>query len=508
MKEKVAPILKASIRDDKTRGVKDIGAFLGPCNFCRRHIPAFTYSSHLLTDLTKKTVPWKWSPEHEAQFQDIKEILSSLRLLGTPAPDGEFMVITDASLVGGGGTLLQWQRIRGAAARRIADELKTVGVNRDGSLKHNYNPQEFHLVPIGHWNWKWSSTRAKYSTYEGELLSGILLISGQSRLFGSNSVVWLCDQESTQTFLKGAPPENRKLRRWWMFLAQLKLNIYRVLGLKNELCDWLSRENFDEKISARCEVLSREAFQKMDVHLDLTMSKAELLSSRRKSHYVEEYGDILKALGDGSYAIVNKELWSLSSSGILRTEVQTCIPKKALGAALQWTHDVVGHPGPDSRLWALEKMFHTRVPDTELTHKIEDMHRTRKECVSSERNRPSDRGLLGVLPLPPMVNAVLYVDFIDRPECHNCNYALMIVDALSAFCQVVPCKKTIDGEGVLNSSNTIGLVSMVHLYASTVTRIFASRETMAGIATYLLQWGWKYRSHNLIVHNQTDYASV
>ena len=109
----------------------------------------------------------------------------------------------------------------------------------------------------------------------------------------------------------------------------------------------------------------------MDVHLDLTMSKAELLSSLRKSDYVEEYGDILKVLGDGSYALVDKELWSLSSSGILRKEVQTCIPKKELGAALQWTHDVVCHRGPDSWLWAFKKMFHTRVPDTELTHKIE-----------------------------------------------------------------------------------------------------------------------------------------
>ena len=125
-------------------------------------------------------------------------------------------------------------------------------------------------------------------------------------------MVWLCDQESTETFLKGASPENRKLRRWWTFLIQLKVNIYRVPGLKNELCDWLSRENTDEKSSASSEALSREAFQKMDVHLDLTMSKAELLSSLRKSHYVEEYGDILKALGDGSHALVNKELWSLS----------------------------------------------------------------------------------------------------------------------------------------------------------------------------------------------------
>ena len=166
MKEKVAPILKASIRDDKTRGIKGIRAFLGSCNLYRRHLPTFTYSSHLLTDLTKKTVPSKWTPEHEAQFQEIKEKLSSLRLLGTPASDGKFVVITDASLVGGRGALLHWQRIPGAAKRRIAEELRTVGVNRYGLLNHNYHSQEFHLVPISHWNWKWSSTRANYSTYE------------------------------------------------------------------------------------------------------------------------------------------------------------------------------------------------------------------------------------------------------------------------------------------------------------------------------------------------------
>ena len=123
--------------------------------------------------------------------------------------------------------------------------------------------------------------------------------------------------------------------------------------------------------------------------------------------------------------------------------------QETAGAALQWTHDVVRHPGPDSWLSAFEKMFHTRVSDTELTQKIEDMHRTCKDCVTSKRNRPNDRGLLGVLPLPHMVNAMLYVDFIDRPKCHNYDYALMIADALSAFCQVVPCKKTIDEESVL-----------------------------------------------------------
>ena len=124
----------------------------------------------------------------------------------------------------------------------------------------------------------------------------------------------------------------------------------------------------------------------MEVHLHLTMSTAELLSSLRKSVYLKEYGDILKALGDGSYALVDREVWSLSLSGILRKEVQTWISKKALGAALQWTHDVVGHPGPHSRNWAFEKMFHSGVPDKEVTQKMEDMNRTCEECVTSKRN--------------------------------------------------------------------------------------------------------------------------
>ena len=106
VEDKSAPIVKATIRDDKTRGVKDITAFLGSCNFYGSHIPTFTYSSQLLTDLTKKTVPWKWTPEHEDQVQEIKKKRTSLRLLGTPAPDGQFVVITHASLVGAGGTLL------------------------------------------------------------------------------------------------------------------------------------------------------------------------------------------------------------------------------------------------------------------------------------------------------------------------------------------------------------------------------------------------------------------
>ena len=452
VEEKVAPILKATIRNDKTKGVKDIRSFLGACNFYRRHLPNFTYSSHLLTDLTKKDKKWLWGEEEAKQFDELKTKLGSVGLLGTPNADGEFVVISDASQVGGGGTLFQWQRLPQVAASTIADEVKrTTGINRDGTLKHNYDPERWHLVPLGHWNWKWSPTRMNYSTYERELLAGILLLSGQSRLLGTNLIVWFCDQESTEYFLKGNPPENRKLRRWWTYLVQLRLNIHRVPGLKNELCDWLSRERFDDKISQSSEELSKEAFQRMDIHLDLSMSKVELLDSIRRKDYEEEYPKVMEALKTRDWIILEGAMWSISSKGLLRRETQTCLPKSKVVPALQWRHTRNGHQGPDQWFWDFTKYFHTVQEDKNVKGTIRELYDECRECIMSKRNRPSDRGLVGALPIPHMVNTQVYVDFIDRPRCENYDYALMVVDGLSLFCQVIPCKKTIDGEGVLKA---------------------------------------------------------
>ena len=76
----------------------------------------------------------------------------------------------------------------------------------------------------------------------------------------------------------------------------------------------------------------------------------------------------------------------------VRISTRTFLQALRLSFERQWTQDVVGHPGQDSWLWAFKNMFHTRVPDTELTQKIEDTHRTCKECVTSKQTGPSDRG--------------------------------------------------------------------------------------------------------------------
>ena len=142
VEDKVARLLKAAIQDHPVQGVKDIGAFIGSCNFYRRHIRSFTYSSVLSTNCTKKSEYREWTPAHQAEFEQLKSKLASLSIFGVPRPDGELVFISDASDEGVRGSLYQWQRINEGAVERIRSELKTAGIDRDGSLKHTYDCNE------------------------------------------------------------------------------------------------------------------------------------------------------------------------------------------------------------------------------------------------------------------------------------------------------------------------------------------------------------------------------
>ena len=85
-----------------------------------------------------------------------------------------------------------------------------------------------------------------------------------------------------------------------------------------------------------------------------------------------------------------------------------------------------------------------------MLERINRLQETCEACLYAKRNRPRDRGLVGCLPLPDLVNSLVYVDFINRQSCGQFDYCRMIVDSLSSFCQAVPCKKKIGGEQVLS----------------------------------------------------------
>ena len=154
-------------------------------------------------------------------------------------------------------------------------------------------------MPKGHCNWKWKQARSNYSTYYQELLAGMLVLSSQSRLLGSNPIVRLCVQEPVKSFQKGPPPEKAKLKRWWTYLSQFRLKVHHIPGIKNELSDYISRNNVDALIGESSEALAKEAFQRMGVQPDLSMRTARILEGWSLTNYQSEYKEILQTLSTG-----------------------------------------------------------------------------------------------------------------------------------------------------------------------------------------------------------------
>ena len=66
--------------------------------------------------------------------------------------------------------------------------------------------------------------------------------------------------------------------------------------MQNECADYISRNNCDALIGARSEALAKEAFSRMDVHLDLNMTMTRPLDGLQQSKYLKEFGDIYKRL--------------------------------------------------------------------------------------------------------------------------------------------------------------------------------------------------------------------
>ena len=86
--------------------VSEICSFLGLAGYYRQFVQGFSSIAKPMTRLTEKGVPFLWTSDCEASFQNLKEKLVNAPILALPESGKRFTVYTDASWVGLGCVLM------------------------------------------------------------------------------------------------------------------------------------------------------------------------------------------------------------------------------------------------------------------------------------------------------------------------------------------------------------------------------------------------------------------
>ena len=347
-------------------------------------------------------------------------------------------------MFGGAGSLYQWREHNPVELSHC--QFQTSPLNRDGTLKHDYPANEWCLVPLGHWNWKWNQARSYYSTYNQELLAGMLVLSSQSRLLGINPTVWLCDQEPVKTFQNGSPPEKAKLKPWWTYLSQFRLTVHHIQGIKKEMADYISGNNFDALLGESSEALAKEAFQRVDIQPELSMRTAGVLQGWSLRDYHAAYKCVLSSLSDGLEAgLIDGDRW-YKDNQYLYYEDRIVVPEVRLDRCLQWAHLSSGHTGCNRSVDFFRKRFYSPLTCVELRAAMPSIVDS-CGCHASKQSDSRDRGLVSSLPIPYCANSLLYVDFIHGlPKFGGYDSCLVFTCGLTRFTRAFPCRKKITGE--------------------------------------------------------------
>ena len=82
---KAKPLMDARIQhEDPKKGLHDVRSLIGACNFYRRSINNFTYTSAILKDLMKESTTWRWGPQEQQALHELKDKVDNGKCLGVP----------------------------------------------------------------------------------------------------------------------------------------------------------------------------------------------------------------------------------------------------------------------------------------------------------------------------------------------------------------------------------------------------------------------------------------
>lgn len=183
-------------------------SFLGTVGYYRQYVKDFATVAKPLTHLTAKNVRYQWTEECQNAFDVLKHALVSAPILSYPDASVEYILDTDASLVGIGAVLSQ---VQGGQERVVSYYSKT-------------------LAPV----------QRNYCVTRRELLAVVKAVTHfKPYLYGRQFTVRTDHASLIWLFRRSEPSD--QIARWLEILSEFKFQIIHRAGKKHGNADGLSR---------------------------------------------------------------------------------------------------------------------------------------------------------------------------------------------------------------------------------------------------------------------------
>jgi hypothetical protein len=315
---------------------KKLQAFLGLCGWVREHVPR---AAEILAPLTAllSNERWKWPPQAEAAFHQVKKAFSNIQALARPDPDLPFVLQTDASKHGAAAVLYQ-------------------------------EPQEGQRRIISYASIKFNETQQRWHSNEQECYAALWAAKRYRMYLEGRPFVLRTDNKALQ-WLQSTKEEKSKYMRWALQLQGFNYRVEHVPGRENHLADALSRapqrestedqstDNPDRLVppSSTVSALTEPSppifgvvylAQEEDEEIQHIVQQLQTLTLKEASLRTKAENHLLKE-------------WTLCDNRYLYHGDKVLVPTSAVLDVCQYYHDdeLAGHPGAAETITAIARFF-------------------------------------------------------------------------------------------------------------------------------------------------------
>ncbi|GBP03962.1 Retrovirus-related Pol polyprotein from transposon 297 [Eumeta japonica] len=303
---KVDPSKVESIKNfPLPKTVKQIRRFIGMANWYRAFICNFADLAGPLSDCLKKSKnPFMLTEEAKISFEKLKEALSSAPVLAQPNFNKEFIIQCDASKIGVGGVLLQYD---------------------DEGKEH----------PIAFVSQKLNKAQRNYTITELECLAAIVSVN-RFRPYIEGLPFRIITDHASLKWLMSQKDLSGRLARWSLKLQRYTFTIEHRKGSLNVVPDCLSRMNTDELV-----------VKNLPTEIDLRSPAFEEKEYQQLRKSIVENKETLPDLQISGNVVLKRVEFRQHAENDEETYWRLWVPKSLIQQVIKSSHDScsAGHGG-------------------------------------------------------------------------------------------------------------------------------------------------------------------